>query len=105
MPRSRTRPSRGSRPIASRDIPAPVAVGLGGRSRGPYEAVAAALAQRIPTLAVERFPTLAHGGPISQPGLIADAILSFAERIGHIHPPEPASASAPPLVPAPGGTP
>ena len=88
------------------DITAPVVVGVGGRSHGPYESVATGLAARIPTLEVARFPTLAHGGPVSQSGLIADAILSFAERIGHAGPPEPgASPATPPLGPTPGGSP
>ena len=63
-------------PTGLADIRAPVVVGLGGRSRGPYETVATGArgsASRRSTC--ERFPTLGHGGPISQPGVVADAIL------------------------------
>ncbi len=62
------------------NIQTPVVVGLGGRSRGPYESIAVALAARIPGLRTERFPTLGHGGPISQSSIIAEAILAFDQR-------------------------
>ena len=77
------------------DIHTPVVVGLGGRGRGPYAAVAGALADRIPTLEVRRFPSLGHGGPISRPGIIAAAILSFID----------ATTALAPAAPVPGGSP
>ena len=81
----------GMRPEGLDEMAVPVEVGLGGRSRGPYEAVATGLARHITALDVMRFPTLGHGGPISQPGVVGDAILSFAERIGHLAPLAPRS--------------
>ncbi len=87
-------PLVGLDPTGLADVRAPVVVGLGGRSRGPYETVATGLAARIATLDVERFPALGHGGPVSQPAAVADAIMSFAGRIGHV-----GSTAA-----APGGT-
>ena len=69
-------------------------IGLGGRSRGPYVAVAAGLAERIPTLEIHTFPTLGHGGPISQPTVLAPVILTLAGS----------SATVASLVPAPGGS-
>lgn len=62
-------------------IVAPVVVALGGRSRGPYRAIADALSRRVATLEVERLDELGHGGPVSQPGPVAAAIVRFAERL------------------------
>jgi pimeloyl-ACP methyl ester carboxylesterase len=67
-------------------IEAPVLVGLGARGGGPYEAVASALAARVPTLAIERFTELGHGAPVSRPGPPAASIVAFAQRIGHLPP-------------------
>jgi O-succinylbenzoic acid--CoA ligase len=72
----------GFRPGELGGVTAPVIVGLGGRSRGPYGQVADGLTQRIASCTVERFPTLGHGGPISRPLLVADAIHAFAQRVG-----------------------
>jgi pimeloyl-ACP methyl ester carboxylesterase len=65
-------------------IAAPVVIGLGGRSGGPYAAVATALKARIPGLAIERFADLGHGGPVSRPDALAASIVAFARRIGHL---------------------
>lgn len=74
----------GMDPAGLERIRVPVAVGLGGRSRGPYAAVAAELAERLHDVQVDRFDQLGHGGPITRPDAIADHILAFAERIGHL---------------------
>jgi len=72
-----------------------VHIGLGDRSRGPYAAVAGELRRHIATLETHHFPTLGHGGPISQPTLVATAILTIAD----------ATDTLAALTPAPGGTP
>lgn len=65
-------------------IVAPVVLGLGSRSDGPYHAIAEALARRVPTLGVERFADLGHSGPVRQPGRVASSIIAFARRLGHV---------------------
>ena len=85
-------------PAGLQDIRAHVVVGLGGRSRGPYEAVAAALGQRIDRFATHPFPTLGHGGPIGQPGVVAPVILASLAPTD-----APASASVDALDSASGG--
>ncbi len=76
------------------NVRARLGIGLGERSRGPYAAVAAGIAVRIPALQIHTFPTLGHGGPVSQPATIAPVILALAGSSGPM-------AS---LVPAPGGS-
>ena len=84
----------GFQPARLTGVRARVRIGLGGCSKGPYAAIAAALAHLIPTLDTQHFPTLAHGGPISGAAIVAPAILtSFATT-------EPLAAPAP----APGGS-
>ncbi len=85
----------GFRPDGLHDVVAPVAIGLGGRSRGPYAQVAEGLAQRIASCSTERFPTLGHGGPVSQPGMVADAINAFAQRAGLAGPSAPPAGGIP----------
>ncbi|MCY7416938.1 MAG: o-succinylbenzoate--CoA ligase [Chloroflexi bacterium] len=81
-------------PVGLAGVRARVRIGLGGHSKGPYAAIAAALADRIPTLDTEHFPTLGHGGPITGAVIVAPAILaSFA-----------ATESLAPPAPAPGGS-
>lgn len=65
-------------------IASPVEVGLGGRDRGPYAAVAEALGRLVPGLSIERFPALGHGAPVSRPDVIAPSIISFAGRLGRV---------------------
>ncbi len=63
---------------------APVAMALGGRSRGPYAAIGEALSARVATIEVEHLDELGHGGPVSQPEPVAAAISRFAERVGYV---------------------
>ncbi len=65
----------GFEPAGLGGVRVPVHLGLGGRSRGPYAAVAAALGEHVPRLQIHQFPTLGHGGPVSQPGVVAPIIL------------------------------
>jgi pimeloyl-ACP methyl ester carboxylesterase len=64
-------------------IRCPVIVATGGASWPAYAAIAAALAERIPTAAVESHAGAAHMTPISRPDLAAGSIRAFAARIGH----------------------
>ena len=79
---SRTRHSWDSGRTSCGRITAPVVVGLGGRSGGPYAAVANALRSRVPQLVIERFRALGHGGPVSRPDVPAASIVAFARHIG-----------------------
>ncbi len=65
-------------------IAAPVVLGLGGRSVGPYAEVADGLTRRVPALTVERFPGLGHGGPVSQPGRVAPSIIGLARHVASL---------------------
>lgn len=75
----------GLRPDGLHAIASPVTIALGGRSQATYEAVAAALGERVPDLAIERLAALGHGAPVSRPDEVAASIIAFAGRLA---PPE-----------------
>ncbi len=78
-------------PAGLQGIRTPIHVGLGGRSRGPYAAVAGSLQQFGVTVHTHHFPTLGHGGPVSRPTAIAPVVIALAGS-----PDAPASAAPPP---------
>ena len=80
----------GFRPAGLVGIRARARIGLGGRSKGPYAAIAAALGERIQTLDTQHFPTLGHGGPISGAAIVAPAILASFAATEPLAPPAPA---------------
>ncbi len=88
----------GFRPAGLGNVRARVSIGIGGRSRGPYTAVAAGLRERVHGLETHIFPTLGHGGPISQPSVVAPVILASLRSID-----QPAPPSGAPSAPASGG--